>query len=213
MINEIQVAHIIYLRRGTIVLSKVVYSNWHSIQDDYEDYMTSFGPWDVDTILSFFEEEFKEESAWVFTKEQIRSFMESQEFILKEERFKLTDLLSKTATTIQFNNFINELDIVGLSSLMSDDHTFIDSAYDVHEGKELMTKGWQDFFNQYPDYRNIFEKIEMKQDGVVMIGHSVCSYSPLDGPALWSAQIRDGQVAEWRVYLDTPETREKLGIE
>ncbi|TFG96524.1 hypothetical protein E4H12_10880, partial [Candidatus Thorarchaeota archaeon] len=153
MSKEEQVAYLIYLRSGTIVFSKVLYSTWRDIQDDYEDYMTSMGPWDVERILSFLEDEYKDESSWIFTKAQIRRFMESDEFILKEDNLKLTDLLSKTATTIQFNNFINGLDIVGLSALMTNDHTFIDSAYDVHEGKELMTKGWQDFFNQYPDYR------------------------------------------------------------
>ena len=49
---------------------------------------------------------------------------------------------------------------------------------------------------------------------------SVCArpfrYTPteplLDGPAIWTAEVRDGKVAVWRVYEDTPEVRARLGI-
>ncbi|TFH04710.1 MAG: nuclear transport factor 2 family protein [Candidatus Thorarchaeota archaeon] len=213
MSKETQVAHIIYLRSGPTILSKVRYSNWHDIQDDYEDYMTSLGPWDVVGILSYFEEEFKEESSWLFSREQIRNFMSSGEHLLTEDNLNLEDLQGKSATTIQFNEYINSLDIEGLTSLMTDDHTFIDSENDVHEGKEMMSEGWRTFFESYPDYRNIFKRVEMKDGVVVMVGHSICSIEPLlDGPALWSAKIRDGLVAEWRVYRDTDENRADLGI-
>jgi ketosteroid isomerase-like protein len=214
MFDEKQVAHIIYLRSRPIVLSKVRYSSWHDIQDDYEDYMTSLGPWDVERILSYFENEYKEEVSWFFSREQIRSFMNSGEHILLENDFKLTDLQSKSATILQFNIFINTLDLEGLTSLMTNDHTFIDSENDVHEGKEIMSEGWRTFFQSYPGYRNIFERVEMKNGTVLMIGYSICpNESLLDGPALWSAKVCDGLVAEWRVYLDTHENRISLGIE
>ena len=75
-----------------------------------------------------------------------------------------------------------------------------------------MVKGWQDFFNLYPDYRNHFPKIESKDNLVLIIGHSTCSLDVLDGPAIWTAKVENDLVAEWRVYLDTPENREKLGL-
>ncbi|TFG31370.1 nuclear transport factor 2 family protein [Candidatus Thorarchaeota archaeon] len=206
--------YVIYLRGGSIVLSKVRYIDWQAIQDDYNNYMTSFGPWDVGDILSYFEDEYKEESTWVFTSGQIRTFMESGEFILHENNLRLTDLKSKSATAIQFNNYINSHDIEGLSSLMTHDHTFIDSENDVHEGKKVMTEGWRIFFRSYPDYTNIFQQVEMRNGMVVMIGYSTCSNEPvLDGPAMWSAKLCDGKLSEWRVYLDTPENRSILGIE
>lgn len=49
-------------------------------------------------------------------------------------------------------------------------------------------------------------------DLVVMVGSSHCSEKALDGPALWSAKVREGKVSEWRVYDDTPRNRERLGI-
>lgn len=111
---------------------------------------------------------------------------------------------------LQFNECINNQDIKGLADLMTEDHVFIDSSDDVHGGKEFMTQGWIDFFNQYPDYRNHFSTVESRDNLVLVIGHSTCSFEPLDGPALWTAKVENGLVAEWRVYLDTIENRKKL---
>jgi ketosteroid isomerase-like protein len=113
---------------------------------------------------------------------------------------------------LQFNECINNQDIDGLSRLMTGDHVFIDSSDEVHEGKESMVKGWVDFFNSHPDYRNHFSLLESRGNLVLIIGHSTCSYDPLDGPALWTARISSNQVAEWRVYLDTHENREQLKL-
>ena len=208
-----EVAYVIHLRSGPIIISKVRYSDWREIQYDFEDYTTSFGPWDVDEILSYFEDKYIDESSWVFNRNQIQSFIKSDQHILKEDNLDLLDLRSKSATTLQFNEFINARDLKGLISLMTDDHTFIDSANDVHEGKEMMTQGWQDFFESYPDYKNIFQKVYVKNGAVIMLGYSLCSYDPLEGPAIWSATLRDRKLCEWRVFLDTPENRDNLGID
>jgi hypothetical protein len=46
-----------------------------------------------------------------------------------------------------------------------------------------------------------------------MLGRSHCQEEPiLDGPAIWTAHIRDNLVTEWRVYDDTPENRRSLGL-
>jgi len=111
-----------------------------------------------------------------------------------------------------FNECINKQDIEGLSELMTEDHVFIDSSDDVHSGKDLMVKGWVDFFNQYPDYQNHFTRIESRGALVLLLGYSTCSHDPLDGPAIWTAKIVNDRVAEWRVYLDTIENRKKLAL-
>jgi ketosteroid isomerase-like protein len=113
---------------------------------------------------------------------------------------------------LQFNECINKRDIDGLASIMTEDHTFIDSSNEVHTGKEMMVPGWKDFFRSYPDYRNHFSVVESRQDLVLVIGHSTCSYEPLDGPALWTAKIENDLVQEWRVYLDTEENRALLDL-
>jgi GNAT superfamily N-acetyltransferase/ketosteroid isomerase-like protein len=113
---------------------------------------------------------------------------------------------------MRFNDNINAQDADGLHALMTEDHKFIDSAGDVECGREGMVQGWRDFFRSFPDYRNLFSHFEARDDFVVILGRSVCKHEPLHGPAIWTAKARDGLMAEWRVYLDTEETRKKLGI-
>ena len=122
------------------------------------------------------------------------------------------DAFDTMMVALKFNERINQRDLEGLVALMTDDHTFIDISCKVHEGKAVMTEGWREFFTSYPDYRNIFTRVQVDADVVIMIGYSTCSYDQLDGPALWTAKIHNGLVAEWRVYEDTPEKRQTLGV-
>ncbi|MGV9103236.1 MAG: hypothetical protein ACOC38_11445 [Promethearchaeia archaeon] len=76
-----------------------------------------------------------------------------------------------------------------------------------------MLEGWEEFFDHYPDYRNIFSHLITRDDIVIMVGHSECSEKMLDGPTLWTAKIRGVLVAKWRVYEDTTANRKLLGID
>jgi len=70
---------------NTVLLSKKEYSDWHEIQDEYyESYKTSFPPVTCNELLQYFEEDFKEEINWPFTKESIIKFFENNEMILLE---------------------------------------------------------------------------------------------------------------------------------
>ena len=113
---------------------------------------------------------------------------------------------------LQFNECINNQDIDGLANLMAPDYTFVDSSDDVLKGKEANVAGWLTFFNQFTDYLNHFHIIESRENMVLVIGHSTCSDKRLDGPAIWTAIVENDLVAEWRVYLDTTENRERLGL-
>lgn len=115
-------------------------------------------------------------------------------------------------TALQFNEYINNQDIKGLTSLMAEDFTFIDIPGKVEKGKELMTKNWISFFEDFPDYKNIFTRVESRDNFVILIGYSTCSYKPLDGPAIWTATIEDDLVAKWQIFEDTEDNRKKLNI-
>jgi uncharacterized protein (TIGR02246 family) len=123
------------------------------------------------------------------------------------------DSFDTMMVALRFNEKINQRDLDGLVELMTDDHTFIDFLGEITTGKDVMKEGWRQFFTSYPDYRNVFTGVHVvREDFVVMSGHSTCSYKPLDGPALWSAKIREGRVSEWRVYKDTLQNRRNLRI-
>ena len=102
-------------------------------------------------------------------------------------------------TALKFNEKTNQQDLEGLAELMTTDHTFIDNDCRVTKGKYAMKEGWRDFFAQYPDYRNTFNCVTAQDKTVVMVGYSTCSHKPLDGPNIWTAKVRDGRAAEWRI--------------
>jgi ketosteroid isomerase-like protein len=104
------------------------------------------------------------------------------------------------SAALRYNDRINQRDLEGLAELMTNDHTFIDSSGEITKGKDVMKEGWRDFFNKYPDYRNVFTCVTTQHNVVVMVGYSICSYKPLDGPNMWTAKVRGGRISEWRVY-------------
>ena len=72
---------------------------------------------------------------------------------------------------------------------------------------------WRGFFDAFPDYRNVWTEVLHSGDAIIALGHSVCATEPeLDGPAIWTAIVRDDQVSMWRVREDTPDNRARLGL-
>lgn len=49
--------HIIYTDLN-VILSKKEYDNWIQIQEDFADYKASLGPWHVDEMIDFLNEEY-----------------------------------------------------------------------------------------------------------------------------------------------------------
>ncbi len=70
-----------------MVLSKKHYSDWREIQDEYEDYMTSLGPFTEDALADFLLAQYgRDDSRWAFTREEVRRFVESDATVLEERR-------------------------------------------------------------------------------------------------------------------------------
>jgi len=118
------------------------------------------------------------------------------------------------ALTMRFNECINARDLEGLTRLMADNHTFIDTAGTAFIGKSACREAWRGFFDSCPEYRNVFEAFVSLGNRITIVGHSVCpGLSALEGPELWTAVVTEEYLAEWRVYKDTPEERRRLGID
>ena len=116
-------------------------------------------------------------------------------------------------TALQFNEYINSQDIDGLSSLMTEDHVFIDRQGEIDRGKESMTKGWVDFFNAFPDYRNTFLTVKAQGNTVVLYGYATWEKGSEPDYAIWTARIESGLVAEWRIYEDTEENWRRFSLQ
>jgi hypothetical protein len=104
---------------------------------------------------------------------------------------------SPRRVVIAFNEAINRRDLAAVAALMTDDHTFVDSA----ASSRSLTTG------------TIGVRSPRKDATVTAMGRSACSNEPaLGGPAIWTARTCDGKVSEWRVHEDTPANRRHLGI-
>ena len=113
-----------------------------------------------------------------------------------------------------FNNAINEGNVELLSSLMTEDHTFIDASGAAHSGVKEMTEGWKDFFHIFPDYKNNFENILQDGNLVVALGTACGTYNGNRGlipenrikwTAAWKAIVENDKIKLWQVYADWSE--------
>ena len=115
---------------------------------------------------------------------------------------------------LQFNECISRADINALSSLMTENHIFIDMGNNRIVGKsDNIVKVWKPFFRLYPGYRNIFESVTVNGSMVIMQGYSICSDQVLNNVhAIWVAEIKENKVNLWHIHPDTKENRNKFGI-
>ncbi|WP_128143123.1 hypothetical protein [Janthinobacterium lividum] len=70
--------HII-LTRKEVLISRRPYASWCEIQDEYDDYMDSLGPWDATTATSWLDEEYSGLSP--SAHDQIRAFLCSEQAV------------------------------------------------------------------------------------------------------------------------------------
>ena len=116
-------------------------------------------------------------------------------------------------TALLFNECINTHNLERLIDLMAENHKFINTK-NREEDKEQRIKSWKEFFEDYPDYVNIFHKVISKEENfIILLGRSECSHKPLNGPAIWTAKVENDLITEWRIFYDTQDNREKLGIQ
>ena len=118
-----------------------------------------------------------------------------------------------------FVRAINRQSAVELHALMTEDHVFIDSLGNRAEGREKMKAGWEGYFGMVPDYTVAIEETFPEGPVVLLFGTAQGTYSK-DGklrpenswstPAAWRAVVRDGLIAEWRVYADNEPIRQVM---
>jgi hypothetical protein len=111
-----------------------------------------------------------------------------------------------------FNECINNQDLHGLTLLMSDDHAFIDRTGTVSQPKQIMIHAWKQFFAMYPKYRNIFDRVQSRDNHVTILGHAYWSEEQPYDPVIWTATIVNDLVQEWRVDDDTEANRRQFDL-
>ena len=125
------------------------------------------------------------------------------------------------AVVLAFLEAINSRDAGKLCALMTEDHLFVDALGNRVQGREAMRNAWKVYFTWFPDYRVSHEEILSQGSLVAVFGSAEGTYAknstPLtkenhwQAPAAWRAIVRDGLVAEWRVYADNQAARKIMG--
>ena len=118
------------------------------------------------------------------------------------EKIEAVEVLKSVA--LKFLEVINAGDPERLIKLQTEDFTFIDTAGDVTRGRD----GWPSYFSSYPKYKIHVQHVLTGGNGVAIIGKTTGSHVPPEveekETVLWTAEIRDGLVAEWRIYTNIP---------
>ena len=117
---------------------------------------------------------------------------------------------------------INEHNLDRLSTLMAEDHVFIDGLDNRLQGRDAMIQAWHGYFKMVPDYVIKIEQVLERENDVALFGRAAGTYvrnQILDSrnrweiPAAWLAQIRAEKVSVWRVFADNLPIRRLMGAE
>lgn len=106
------------------------------------------------------------------------------------------------SAAMEFVKAINDRDSKALINLQTEDFTLIDVDGEVFRGRD----GWEGYFSAYPEYNIHVQHVLTGGNGVAIIGKTTGSQVPPEieekETVLWTAEIREGLVAEWRLYTD-----------
>jgi ketosteroid isomerase-like protein len=107
---------------------------------------------------------------------------------------------------------INRHDAPALALLMTPDHVFVDSLGHRVEGAAPTEAGWRGYFAMCPDYWIRTEYVHAEDAVVLATGEAGGTINGIawQTPAAWKAVIREGKIAEWRVFADNKPVYEIL---
>jgi len=113
------------------------------------------------------------------------------------------------SVALKFVEIINSGNSKELMKLQTQDFTFIDMAGDITRGRD----GWPNYFSTYPKYKIHVQHVLTSGNAIAIIGKTTGSHVPPELEAketvLWTAGIRNNQVAQWRIYSDIEEIKKK----
>jgi SnoaL-like domain len=121
---------------------------------------------------------------------------------------------------MEFIKRVNCGDANSVCELMTEDHIFQDPLGKRFLGREKMRAGWTAYFKMISDYQIRAEEFFQTDNRLAIFGSASGTYV-VNGnklpekfwevPAAWAVVVRDGLVAEWRVYADNQPLRKLMG--
>ena len=113
---------------------------------------------------------------------------------------------------LSFVTAINDHDVRTMVALMTGDHLFVDSVGNRTAGIKTMEAAWKGYFGICPDFWLRADNVVSGGDVVLAVGEAGGSIDDSEWrtPAAWKAVVREGKVAEWRVFADNKPVYEIL---
>ena len=120
---------------------------------------------------------------------------------------------------MDFIKRINSGDVNALCELMTEGHIFQDALGKRIIGRETMRQGWTMYFKLVSNYQVHAVEFFQTGDRLAILGTASGRYTGggeannnfWEVPAAWLAVVKDGLVAEWRVYADNQPLRKLMG--
>jgi ketosteroid isomerase-like protein len=120
---------------------------------------------------------------------------------------------------MDFVKRINSGDVNALCELMTEGHIFQDALGKRIIGRETMRQGWTMYFKLVSNYQVHAVEFFQTGDRLAILGTASGRYTGggeannnfWEVPAAWLAVVKDGLVAEWRVYADNQPLRKLMG--
>jgi hypothetical protein len=122
----------------------------------------------------------------------------------RNERMKA--VMKNKELVFRFVEYINKGDSSSLAGMMTDGFRFTDISGEIFtvNGMVEKRKFWDDYFQDYPDYRIQMDMILTGGTDVAFVGKTINSHVPrsveINETLIWYAGIVNDQVSEWRIF-------------
>jgi ketosteroid isomerase-like protein len=110
---------------------------------------------------------------------------------------------------LEFVKAINDHYVDKIHDFMTDDHFFKDGSGGQHIGKIGMKKGWQNYYQLFPDYSIQITDVAEDNSIIALFGYASGSYRLKKNEnnfwkitAAWKAIVRNNKIMHWHVYCD-----------
>jgi ketosteroid isomerase-like protein len=137
-----------------------------------------------------------------------------QQFGLRQNKHMpdLANIIHSTEIFRQFVTAINRHDANAIAMQITAGHLFVDSLGNRVTGAASIEAGWRGYFAMCPDYWIRADHVMAEGVTLLAAGEAggTINGEPWRTPAAWNAIIREGKVAEWRVFADNKPVYEIL---
>lgn len=110
------------------------------------------------------------------------------------------DKTSPRSIVLDFIKNVNQGNLIEVNAAISEDVISIDILGRVYQEREFM----ENYLINYPQYKIHVDNALRGGNGVAIIGHTsgshVLSEIEKNETLVWTAEIEDGLISEWRIY-------------